>query len=53
MALFVALVNWTGQGIKTNRDSIRRAEDYRGRSRSTAGSSASWSGRLAKTTSSR
>jgi uncharacterized protein with GYD domain len=27
---FVSLVNWTDQGIKTYRDSVRRAEDYRG-----------------------
>jgi uncharacterized protein with GYD domain len=30
MALYVALVNWTDQGIKNYRDSIRRTEDYRG-----------------------
>ena len=30
MPLYVALVNWTDQGIKTFRDSVRRAEDYRG-----------------------
>jgi uncharacterized protein with GYD domain len=30
MALFVALVNWTDQGIKNHRDSLRRTEDYRG-----------------------
>ena len=30
MATFVSLVNWTDQGIKTYRDSLRRAEDYRG-----------------------
>jgi uncharacterized protein with GYD domain len=30
MPLYVSLVNWTDQGIKTYRDSVRRAEDYRG-----------------------
>jgi uncharacterized protein with GYD domain len=30
MPTFVTLVNWTDQGIKTFRDTIRRAEDYRG-----------------------
>ena len=30
MPLYVTLVNWTDQGIKTYRDSVRRAEDYRG-----------------------
>jgi uncharacterized protein with GYD domain len=30
MPTFVSLVNWTDQGIKTYRDSVRRAEDYRG-----------------------
>ena len=30
MPLYVALVNWTDQGIKNYRDSVRRAEDYRG-----------------------
>ena len=30
MALYVSLVNWTDQGIKNYRDSVRRAEDYRG-----------------------
>ena len=30
MPLYVTLVNWTDQGIKTFRDSVRRAEDYRG-----------------------
>ena len=30
MPLYVALVNWTDQGIKHYRDSVRRAEDYRG-----------------------
>jgi uncharacterized protein with GYD domain len=53
MPLYVALVNWTDQGIKTYRDSVRRAEDYRAWSRSTAARFASWSGPLASTTSSR
>jgi uncharacterized protein with GYD domain len=30
MSLYVSLVNWTDQGIKNYRDSVRRAEDYRG-----------------------
>ena len=30
MPTFVSLVNWTDQGIKTFRDTLRRAEDYRG-----------------------
>jgi uncharacterized protein with GYD domain len=30
MPLCVSLVNWTDQGIKNYRDSVRRAEDYRG-----------------------
>ena len=30
MPLYVTLVNWTDQGIKNYRDSVRRAEDYRG-----------------------
>jgi uncharacterized protein with GYD domain len=30
MPLYVSLVNWTDQGIKNYRDSVRRAEDYRG-----------------------
>ena len=30
MATFVSLVNWTDQGIKHYRDTLRRAEDYRG-----------------------
>ena len=30
MATFVSLVNWTDQGIKNFRDTVRRAEDYRG-----------------------
>jgi uncharacterized protein with GYD domain len=30
MPTFVTRVNWTAQGIKTFRDTIRRAEDYRG-----------------------
>ena len=30
MPTFVSLVNWTDQGIKTYRDSVGRAEDYRG-----------------------
>ena len=30
MPLYVTLVNWTDQGIKTFRDSVRRAEDYQG-----------------------
>ena len=30
MPTYVSLVNWTDQGIKTYRDTLRRAEDYRG-----------------------
>jgi len=30
MPTYVALVNFTDQGIKNYRDTIRRAEDYRG-----------------------
>jgi uncharacterized protein with GYD domain len=30
MPLYVSLVNWTDQGVKNYRDSVRRAEDYRG-----------------------
>ncbi|HWI01384.1 MAG TPA: GYD domain-containing protein [Propionibacteriaceae bacterium] len=30
MPLYVALVNFTDQGIKNFRDTVRRAEDYRG-----------------------
>jgi uncharacterized protein with GYD domain len=30
MPTYVSLVNWTEQGIKNFRDTIRRAEDYRG-----------------------
>jgi uncharacterized protein with GYD domain len=30
MPTYVALVNWTEQGVKNFRDTIRRAEDYRG-----------------------
>jgi uncharacterized protein with GYD domain len=30
MATYVSLVNWTDQGIKNFRDTVRRAEDYRG-----------------------
>ena len=30
MPLYVALVNFTDQGIKNYRDTVRRAEDYRG-----------------------
>jgi uncharacterized protein with GYD domain len=30
MPTYVSLVNWTDQGIKNFRDSVRRAEDYRG-----------------------
>lgn len=29
MPLYVSLVNWTDQGIKNYRDSVRRAEGYR------------------------
>ena len=29
MPTYVSLVNWTDQGIKHYRDSVRRAEDYR------------------------
>jgi uncharacterized protein with GYD domain len=30
MPFYVALVNFTDQGIKNYRDTVRRAEDYRG-----------------------
>jgi uncharacterized protein with GYD domain len=30
MPTYVSLVNWTDQGIKNYRESVRRAEDYRG-----------------------
>jgi uncharacterized protein with GYD domain len=30
MPLYVALVNFTDQGIRNFRDTVRRAEDYRG-----------------------
>jgi uncharacterized protein with GYD domain len=30
MPTYVSLVNWTEQGIRNFRDTIRRAEDYRG-----------------------
>ena len=30
MPTFVSLVNWTEQGVKNFRDTLRRAEDYRG-----------------------
>lgn len=30
MPLYASLVNWTDQGVKNYRDSVRRAEDYRG-----------------------
>jgi uncharacterized protein with GYD domain len=30
MPTYVSLVNWTEQGIENFRDTIRRAEDYRG-----------------------
>jgi uncharacterized protein with GYD domain len=30
MPTYVSLVNWTEQGIKNFRDTVRRAEDYRG-----------------------
>jgi uncharacterized protein with GYD domain len=30
MPTYVTLVNWTEQGIKNFRDTVRRAEDYRG-----------------------
>jgi uncharacterized protein with GYD domain len=30
MATYVALVNFTEQGVKNFRDTVRRAEDYRG-----------------------
>jgi uncharacterized protein with GYD domain len=30
MPTYVSLVNWTDQGIKNFRDTVRRAEDYRG-----------------------
>jgi hypothetical protein len=53
MPLYVALVNWTDQGIKHYRDSVRRAEDYRGLVEKHGARFASWSGRLAHTTSSR
>ena len=30
MPTYVSLVNWTDQGVKNFRDTLRRAEDYRG-----------------------
>ena len=30
MPTYVSLVNWTEQGVKTFRDTVRRGEDYRG-----------------------
>jgi uncharacterized protein with GYD domain len=30
MPTYVSLVNWTEQGVKNFRDTLRRAEDYRG-----------------------
>jgi uncharacterized protein with GYD domain len=30
MPAYVSLVNWTEQGVKNFRDTLRRAEDYRG-----------------------
>jgi uncharacterized protein with GYD domain len=30
MPIYIALVNWTDQGIKNFRDTVHRAEDYRG-----------------------
>jgi uncharacterized protein with GYD domain len=30
MPTYVSLVNWTEQGIRNFRDTLRRAEDYRG-----------------------
>ena len=30
MPTYVSLVNWTEQGVKNFRDSVRRGEDYRG-----------------------
>ena len=52
MPTFVSLVNWTDQGIKTYRDSVRRAEDYRGLVEKSGGQVRQRSGPLANTTSS-
>jgi uncharacterized protein with GYD domain len=30
MPTYVSLINWTDQGIKNFRDTVRRAEDFRG-----------------------
>ena len=30
MPIYVSLVNWTEQGVKHFRDTVRRADDYRG-----------------------
>jgi uncharacterized protein with GYD domain len=30
MPIYVSLVNWTEQGVKNFRDTVRRADDYRG-----------------------
>ncbi len=30
MPIYVSLINWTDQGIKNFRDTVRRAEDFRG-----------------------
>ena len=53
MPLYVALVNWTDQGIKTYRDSVRRAEDYRGLVEKHGGQVRQLVWTLASTTSSR
>ena len=50
MPTYVFLVNWTDQGIKNYRDSVRRAEDYRGLVEKPAARFASWSGPLASAT---
>ncbi len=36
MPTYVSLINWTDQGIKNFRDTIRRAEDFRGLVKRTA-----------------
>jgi uncharacterized protein with GYD domain len=53
MPTYVSLVNWTEQGVKNFRDTVRRGEDVRGLVEKTAASSARSSGRLASTTWSR
>jgi uncharacterized protein with GYD domain len=50
MPTYVALVSFTDQGIKNVRDTVRRAEDYRGLVEQHGGQVASCCGPLASTT---